>query len=160
MGLAAEHQGNSDQAMRQYNVAEKLWSEADKNLPELQILHKKLFAEQTELPQSRQEYLKRVGERPETPTSKEPANAAISFDPARLRGNPNASVIIVEFSDFQCPFCRKNTSNHLEEPPCQVRWTRQPGLQGFPFARHAWTSGVGSRICALRWRPGEVLGIP
>lgn len=107
MGLAAEHQGNSDQAMRQYNVAEKLWSEADKNLPELQILHKKLSAEQTELPQSRQEYLKRVRENLETPTSKEPATAAISFDPARLRGNPHAAVIIVEFSDFQCPFCRK-----------------------------------------------------
>jgi protein-disulfide isomerase len=31
----------------------------------------------------------------------------MSFDPARLRGNPHAEVMIVEFSDFQCPFCRK-----------------------------------------------------
>jgi len=107
MGLAAEHQGNSSKAMQQYNVAEKLWSEADKDLPELQILRKKLSSEQTELPQSRQEYLKRVREHPEASASQEKAKTAISFDPARLRGNPNAPVVIVEFSDFQCPFCRK-----------------------------------------------------
>ena len=31
----------------------------------------------------------------------------VSFDPARVRGNPTAPVTIVEFSDFQCPFCQR-----------------------------------------------------
>jgi protein-disulfide isomerase len=31
----------------------------------------------------------------------------VSFDPARLRGNARAPVLVVEFSDFQCPSCRK-----------------------------------------------------
>jgi protein-disulfide isomerase len=36
-----------------------------------------------------------------------PSRAAVNFDPARMKGNPAAPVVIVEFSDFQCPFCRQ-----------------------------------------------------
>jgi len=31
----------------------------------------------------------------------------VSFDPARLRGNPKSPVRIVEFTDFQCPYCSR-----------------------------------------------------
>lgn len=31
----------------------------------------------------------------------------VSYDPARVRGDPNAPITIVEFSDFQCPFCQR-----------------------------------------------------
>jgi len=107
MGLTAEHEGNTVKAIQQFSVAEKLWSEADKDLPELQIVRKKLTAEQTDLPQTRQEYLKRLGERGAAPAPLQPTKIEVSVDPARLRGNPRAQVMIVEFSDFQCPFCRK-----------------------------------------------------
>lgn len=36
----------------------------------------------------------------------EPPRFKVSYEAARLRGNPHAPVTIVEFSDFQCPFCR------------------------------------------------------
>jgi protein-disulfide isomerase len=36
-----------------------------------------------------------------------PPTVRVSIDPARVRGNPNAPVTIVEFSDFSCPYCQK-----------------------------------------------------
>src|SRR5207249_6875707 len=56
-GLVAEHDGNSGVALHQFGIAEKLWGEADKELPELQVIRKKLTSEQSELSQTRQEYL-------------------------------------------------------------------------------------------------------
>lgn len=106
-GQAAEHEGNPGAAMRQFGVAEKLWGEADKDLPELQLIHKKLTAEQTELAETRQEYLKHFHERSETLKPASANKVEVSFDPARLRGSAETPVMIVEFSDFQCPFCRR-----------------------------------------------------
>ena len=106
MGLVSEHESNSARAIQQFTVAENLWSEADKELPELQVLHQKLTAQQTRAPQSRREYLQRIREH-SGGTPLEPPKAEVSFDPARLRGSSNVPVMIVEFSDFQCPFCRK-----------------------------------------------------
>jgi len=106
-GLVAEHDGNSGVALHQFSIAEKLWGEADKELPELQVIRKKLTSEQSELSQTRQEYLKHLGT---LGAAQKPARAStvrVSFDPARLRGRADAPVMIVEFSDFQCPFCRK-----------------------------------------------------
>ena len=106
-GLVAEHQGNSGLAVQQSGIAKKLWGEADKDLPELLVVRKKLTTEQSELSQSRQEYLKILKERGPARKQERASRIEVSFDPARLRGNVHAPVMIVEFSDFQCPFCRK-----------------------------------------------------
>ena len=37
----------------------------------------------------------------------EAPSVEVTYDPARVMGNPNAPVTIVEFGDFQCPFCQK-----------------------------------------------------
>jgi protein-disulfide isomerase len=36
-----------------------------------------------------------------------PPSVDVSYDPSRVRGDANAPVTIVEFSDFQCPFCKQ-----------------------------------------------------
>jgi protein-disulfide isomerase len=40
----------------------------------------------------------------------QPPRVEVAYDPARVKGNPNAPVTIVEFGDFQCPFCQKAES--------------------------------------------------
>jgi protein-disulfide isomerase len=68
------------------------------------------------------------------------------------RGNPDAKVVIIEFSDFQCPFCRKHT---LETQPTldeqfvatdQVLWV----FKHFPLTIHpqAPAAGVASECAA------------
>ena len=47
-----------------------------------------------------------------------PAIIKVSLDDDPVKGNPNAPVTVVEFSDFQCPFCSKfykETLSQLEE---------------------------------------------
>lgn len=41
--------------------------------------------------------------RPEAPLPKEP----ISLEGAALKGDVNANIVLMMFSDFQCPFCKK-----------------------------------------------------
>jgi protein-disulfide isomerase len=55
--------------------------------------------------QARQEYSNRLREQTKVSILLGPPRTQVGFDPARVRGNPKAKVMIVEFSDFQCPFC-------------------------------------------------------
>jgi predicted DsbA family dithiol-disulfide isomerase len=54
---------------------------------------------------ARKEYFGSLREKTEVSVLLKPPRTAMSFDPARVRGNAAAPVTIVEFSDFQCPFC-------------------------------------------------------
>jgi protein-disulfide isomerase len=55
--------------------------------------------------QARQEYSARLREQSKVTVSMTAPRTQVGFDPARVRGNPKAKVMIVEFSDFQCPYC-------------------------------------------------------
>jgi protein-disulfide isomerase len=55
--------------------------------------------------QARQEYSAHLREQAKIAVWLSPPRVQVSADPARIRGNPKARVMIVEFSDFQCPFC-------------------------------------------------------
>jgi len=55
--------------------------------------------------QARQEYSAHLRDQAKVAILLSAPRVQVGFDPARVRGNPKARVMIVEFSDFQCPFC-------------------------------------------------------
>jgi protein-disulfide isomerase len=69
--------------------------------PQLQRLLK-----DAKLQEARQNYFESLRERAGVSVFLRKPKVEVAHDPARLRGNPTAPVIIVEFSDFQCPYCR------------------------------------------------------
>jgi predicted DsbA family dithiol-disulfide isomerase len=63
--------------------------------------------QQAKIQRARLEFLKRLRATAGVTILLSVPKLEVAYDPARLRGNPSAPVIIVEFSDFQCPFCRQ-----------------------------------------------------
>src|SRR5262249_5716303 len=126
LALVAEHRGQAAIARQEFARAEKLWNKADPDLPELGRVRQKLAAlllgqapdsetsEPTEAElsaaQVSQKDKEANGQPQQAPgqlSALRPRRVEVAYDSARLRGSPTASVVIVEFSDFQCPYCRQ-----------------------------------------------------
>jgi protein-disulfide isomerase len=60
---------------------------------------------QAKVQQARQAFYGHLREQSNVVVLLSPPRVQVSVDPARVRGNPKAKVMIVEFSDFQCPYC-------------------------------------------------------
>jgi protein-disulfide isomerase len=57
--------------------------------------------------QARQDYVDSLRAKTEVVVLMRPPKVEVAYDSARVRGDAKAPVTIVEFSDFQCPFCQK-----------------------------------------------------
>jgi len=57
--------------------------------------------------QLREDYMKHLHSDSNVAILLSPPRVQVGYDTKRLRGNPNAPVMIVEFSDYQCPYCRQ-----------------------------------------------------
>jgi protein-disulfide isomerase len=66
----------------------------------------KVSLKQAKIQQARQDYYAGLRKRSEVAVLLQPEKIEVSYDPARVRGNPKAPVMVVEFSDFQCPYCQ------------------------------------------------------
>lgn len=79
--------------------------------------------------------------KPTQPTGPAPVKDIIVTEKDHVKGNVNAPVTIVEYSDFQCPFCQRfhpTVQRALDEYQGQVRWVyRHFPLGGHPEARPA-----------------------
>ena len=60
---------------------------------------------QAKIQQARQAFYAHLREQANVVVLLSPPRVEVGFDPARVRGNPKAKVMIVEFSDFQCSYC-------------------------------------------------------
>jgi protein-disulfide isomerase len=63
---------------------------------------------QAMIQQARDAYMKELWHSADVGILLTPPKTELGYDPTRVRGNPNAPVTIIEFSDFQCPFCRQS----------------------------------------------------
>src|SRR5262249_34233154 len=66
----------------------------------------------------------------------------IALKDAPVRGNPNASVTIVEYSDFQCPFCSR--AYHTVEEQVLKEYGDRVRLiyKNFPLSMHPWAENA------------------
>jgi predicted DsbA family dithiol-disulfide isomerase len=78
----------------------------------------------------------------------EPYRVPVEVGKAPVRGNPKAPVTVVEFSDFQCPYCvrARPTVNRVRETyGDKVRWV----FRHFPLDFHAQAQKAGeAAACA------------
>ncbi len=90
---------------------------------------------QARIQQLRQDYLKSLRKGAEISVLLSPPKVQVDYDPKRLRGNPKAPVMIIEFSDYQCPYC------HQVEPTLKdllAKYGQQVSLayRDFPLTIH------------------------
>lgn len=62
---------------------------------------------QDNLARARQTYINGLRQRAHVTVLLQAPQVKVASDPARVLGDPGAPITIVEFSDFQCPYCRK-----------------------------------------------------
>ena len=65
---------------------------------------------QLKLQKARQAYADSLRAKIDVAVLLQPPSIDVPYDPARVRGDAKAPVTIVEFSDFQCPFCQKSVA--------------------------------------------------
>jgi protein-disulfide isomerase len=92
--------------------------------------------------QARQAFYAHLREQAKVVVLLSPPRAEVGYDPARVRGNPKAKVMIVEFSDFQCPYCGQveaTLQSVLAKYPDSVAlaYRDMPMSKIHPFARQA-----------------------
>ena len=74
----------------------------------------------------------------------------LTYDPARVRGDPRASVTIIEFADFDCPFCRQMEPT-LKELLAKYSGKVKLAYRDFPIREihaHAELAAEASRCAA------------
>jgi len=100
----AKVQEPSDAEVEAYYLAQK--DRLNRPLNEVKGQLKQSLRE-AKMQQLRQDYLKRLRADASVAILLSPPKIQVGYDPNRLRGNPKAPVMIVEFSDYQCPYCRQ-----------------------------------------------------
>lgn len=109
-----------------------------------------LSVKQAKTRQLREEYMKRLHSDSNVAILLSPPRVRVGYDPKRLRGNPKAPVMIVEFADYQCPYCQRVEAT-LKEVLAKYGDKVSLAYRDFPLTAihsHAEIAAKASR-CAL-----------
>jgi protein-disulfide isomerase len=93
----------TDDAVRAYFVAQPNLQGRPFDAIKEQLRH---ALRQALIGRARNDYIASLRSKADVQVFLEPPRFKVSYEAERLRGDPHAPVTIVEFSDFQCPFCR------------------------------------------------------
>jgi protein-disulfide isomerase len=94
----------SDDEAKGYYLAAK--NQSSLSFEEIKPQIKQLL-KTAEIQQAREGYGESLRAKANISVRLKPPKVQVAYDPARVRGDVKAPVTIVEFSDFQCPFCQK-----------------------------------------------------
>lgn len=94
----------SDAEVQGYYMA--LRDRTKSSFAEIQV-QLKASLKQAMVQQARQDYMKRLRDEANVAIQLSAPRVNVAYDPARVRGNADAPVTIVEFSDYQCPYCHQ-----------------------------------------------------
>jgi protein-disulfide isomerase len=83
---------------------------------------------------ARQEFFAKLREQAGVVVTIKPPRVEVAVDPARVFGNPDAPVTIVEFSDFQCPYCSKANAT-LRQVMEKYKDRVRIGFRDFPLTQ-------------------------
>ena len=111
-----------------------------------------------EVRQARQDYADSLRSKGDVAVLLMQPRVEVAVDRGRLRGDPNALVTIVEFADYQCPYCKQTETtlnNLLRKYPGQVKLA----FRDFPLASihpYAEEAAEAARCAGKR----KILGVP
>ena len=110
----------------------------------------KQLLQNSEIQQAREKYAESLRDKAQVSVLLQPPVVHVSYDPARVEGNADALVTIVEFGDFQCPFCNRIQPT-LNDVLAKYKGKVKLAYLDFPLSQihqHAETAAEASR-CAL-----------
>jgi len=110
----------------------------------------KQLLKSAEIAHAREVYADSLRDKAEVSIQLQPPVVSVDYDPARVKGNAEAPVTIVEFADFQCPFCSR-VQPLLAEVLKKYKGRVKLAYLDFPLSpihQHAEMAAEASR-CAL-----------
>jgi protein-disulfide isomerase len=137
----------SDDEAKGYYLAAK----SGTSLPFDQIKSQvKQLLKNTEIQQAREKYTDSLRDKAEVSILLQPPSVQVEYDPARVKGSADTPVTIVEFADFQCPYCGK-VEPTLRDVLAKYNGRVKLAYRDFPLSQiheHAEVAAEASR-CAL-----------
>jgi protein-disulfide isomerase len=103
-----------------------------------------------DIQQAREKYAESLRDKAQVSILLQPPALEVRYDPGRMKGNADAPVTIVEFADFQCPYCKK-TESTLKELLKKYDGRVKLAYRDFPLSQiheHAEMAAEASH-CAL-----------